>query len=382
MRDLFPFFTENPDLIYLDNAATTPVPQTVIDAMQQALINRGSVGRGLYPTSIAATEHVERIRTAVTDLLQKKPKQVAFTHGATHASHLLLSALRHEFSESTHLGVLATDHHSTVGPWSHSVLSAKGTVSLFDPSQVYTHVIISHGSNVTGAVSDLALISNQVRKHNPDALIIIDGSQTIAHLKIDPTEWGIDGFFWSAHKHFGPNGIGALWYSDRLEQRLSLQAIGGGGATIRVDPQTFIAQPSATPHSLEAGSPNYEALCGFEAALQVMQSLPQTDPSLCRDAHTLLGQIPGITLISSPNNLGIITLYHDRIHAHDIAEHLANNHIAVRAGQHCASIIHAQANTPATVRISIAPFTTRAEIEQTVATITGYLQSLASYHER
>jgi selenocysteine lyase/cysteine desulfurase len=378
----FPQLTDS-TRCYLDYAATSPVHSSVLTAIQENLMHRGAAGRGSSQESLHASSVIDDARSTIANFLSCPIDQVSFTHGATHASQLLAHSLAHTLGPDSTLAYQIWDHHSTLVPWMAHAHEAKATIRPYEPSSPVTHLVTSHASNVTGEHCDIQAMASSVRQRNPDAIIILDVSQTVLSHQLQPTTWGIDALFWSAHKHHGPNGIGTLWTSPRLRGILDLAVIGGGGAVQGIN-DNMIPEHVAFPAALEAGSMNQEAIAGFAASIKLLMRTPFQDrhahlAAAADDLANRLHSIPDITVLHHPGS-SIVSIAHAIVHPHDLAEVLDSQGIVVRAGQHCASLLHAAHNLPATLRFSAGLPTCASDIDTAISATTAALTKLMSYY--
>lgn len=385
MKNDFPIFAHNPDLIYLDSAATAQKPRVVIDALMQLYEkNYASVHRGIYWLSENMTLAYEAARQTVCEFIHAKhPEEIIFTKGATESLNLVAYAFG-----STHIKpddeIILTmmEHHSNIVPWQQlcARVGAKITViPLLENGELdfarckeiinaKTKLIaLSHVSNVLGVINPVqAMISLARENHIP---VLIDGAQAVAHFPVDVQALDCDFYVFSSHKLYGPTGVGVLYAKTRwLEKMIPYQT--GGNAILRV---TFEkTEFKSWPHCFEAGTPNIAGVIGLAAAIHYVQGIgfstitTHEKKLLAYATHTLL-QIDGIKIYgTTPNKAGVISFALKNVHAHDIATILDQDHICVRAGHHCAMPLMDYLKVSALTRVSLGIYNTTADIDALV----------------
>ena len=373
VRDQFPAI-EN--WHYLDSAATAQKPQTVIDAITQAYArDYATVHRGVYERSTLMTDAYEQSRAAASKLIGGQPNEVIFTRGATEAINLVARTLPKEGRGRVLLSQL--EHHSNIVPWQLAgfevdavPLTAEGHIDLDSAEAMLTEehrvVAFAHVSNVLGSILDAKRAAEIA--HSKGALLLLDGCQAVPRLSVDVAAIGADFYAFSAHKLYGPTGIGCLWgRTELLEQLPPWQ--GGGSMIDRVTfAKTTYLDP---PMRFEAGTPHIVGAVGLHAAVNWVEQLTLDaihahECALVTEARAALAAIGGVTVYGPEDSAGIVSFNVDGVHAHDTATILDDAGVAVRAGHHCAQPLMDWLGVPATARASFAAHSDSSDIEALV----------------
>jgi cysteine desulfurase/selenocysteine lyase len=381
VRDQFPAIP--PGWHYLDSAATAQKPQAVIDAITRAYgHDYATVHRGVYERSAAMTASFEAARAATAALIGGREFEVVFTRGATEAINLVaqswgLANLR----EGDRILLSGLEHHSNIVPWQLLAerigaaidvcpLDPEGRIDLSAAESILTEqhklVAFAHVSNVLGSILDARRAAEIA--HKVGAKLLLDGCQAAPRIPVDVAAIGCDFYVFSAHKVYGPTGIGALWA--RKEILDSMPPWQGGGAMIdRVtfEKTTYLPAPSR----FEAGTPHIVGAVGFHAAIDWTQgigldALHAHESALVAQARAALRTVPGITLFGPEDSAGIVSFALDGVHPHDIGTILDDAGVAIRAGHHCAQPLMDILGVPATARASFAAHSDAADIEALV----------------
>jgi cysteine desulfurase/selenocysteine lyase len=375
IKDQFPIFKTKPNLVYLDNAATTQKPEVVLNQIQSYYENRNAnVHRGLYPLAEESTETYEAARLTVAKFLNVSKDEIIFASGTTDGINLLSESLLRSkiVSESDVCVATELEHHSNLLPWrrifnevSYLEVSESGEIKegyLERLKELNPRVIaISHASNVTGVVHPI----KEIRDACPNAIVVLDIAQSVAHMKVDLRDLGVDAAAFSGHKLYGPMGIGALYVKKDLLDRLEPFRVGGG--MIR-DVKRDIITWEEGPSKFEAGTPNVEGATGLAAAIKFVEDtgfemISEIENELKFDLLLELKAIEGIRIFYSESGIGVVSFYHDKVHPHDIAQYLGDNGICVRAGHHCTQLLHRDVfQVPATVRVSLGVYNSSEDI--------------------
>jgi cysteine desulfurase/selenocysteine lyase len=369
VRDQFPAI-EN--WHYLDSAATAQKPQAVIDAIVQAYSrDYATVHRGVYERSASMTASFEAARAAASNLIGGQQNELIFTRGATEAINLVARTLPKNGRNRVLLSTL--EHHSNIVPWQLAgyevdavPLTSDGQIDLEVAEQMLTEehrvVAFAHVSNVLGSILDAKRAAEIA--HSKGALLLLDGCQAVPRLPVDVASIGADFYAYSAHKLYGPTGIGCLW--GRAELFGELPPWQGGGAMIdRVtfEKTTFLDPPAR----FEAGTPHIVGAVGLHAAVEWVEKLGidaihAHECALVTEARSALSSIEGVTLYGPEDSAGIVSFNVDGVHAHDTATILDDAGVAVRAGHHCAQPLMDWLGVPATARASFAAHSDSSDI--------------------
>ena len=361
---------------YLDSAATAQKPQAVIDAITEAYgRDYATVHRGVYERSAAMTQSFEAARAAAASLIGGREEEVIFTRGATEAINLVAQTYLNGNRKRVLLSQL--EHHSNIVPWQLAgyeldvvPLTEDGRIDLDAAermaSEEHAVVAFAHVSNVLGSILDAKRAADIA--HKVGAKLLLDGCQAAPRLPVDVAAIGADFYAFSAHKVYGPTGIGALWGRDELLQ--AMPPWQGGGAMIdRVtfEKTTYLPAPSR----FEAGTPHIVGAVGFHAAIDWVKgigtdALHAHESALVTECRAALRTVPGITLFGPEDSAGIVSFALDGVHPHDIGTILDDEGVAVRAGHHCAQPLMDVLGVPATARASFAAHSDADDIETLV----------------
>ena len=373
-------------LVYLDNAASTQKPQAVLDAI--AGVYRESyanVGRGVHTLAIRATEAYENARGTVQRFLgAPSPEEVVFLRGTTEALNLVAQSWgRKNVQAGDEILITALEHHSNILPWQMlcaergaylrvAPVDDRGEVILEELEKLLTErtrlVALAHVSNALGTVLPVRQIADLA--HARGAVVVVDGAQGVPQLEVDVQALGCDFYAFSAHKVYGPSGIGALWGRAELLAGMPPWQ-GGGGMVQRVTfEKTTYAPP---PHRFEAGTPAIEGAIAFAAALDYMTAVGRPaiaawEGELLALATERLAEIPGLRLIgTAPHKAAVLSFTLEDIHPHDVGTILDMEGIAIRAGHHCAQPVMERFGVPATSRASFGLYKSPEEVEALAA---------------
>ena len=374
LRDQFPAIP--PGWHYLDSAATAQKPQAVIDAITRAYgHDYATVHRGVYERSAAMTQSFEAARAAAASLIGGEEHEMVFTRGATEAINLVAQSYRNGDRKRVLLSQL--EHHSNIVPWQLAgyeidvvPLTLDGRIDLDAAERMASeeHAVLAfaHVSNVLGSILDARRAAEIA--HKVGAKLLLDGCQAAPRLPVDVAAIGTDFYAFSAHKVYGPTGIGALWA--RKELLDSMPPWQGGGAMIdRVtfEKTTYLPAPSR----FEAGTPHIVGAVGFHAAIDWtrnvgLDALHAHESALVAEARAALRTVPGVKLFGPEDSAGIVSFAMNGVHPHDIGTVLDDADVAVRAGHHCAQPLMDYLGVPATARASFAAHSDASDIEALV----------------
>jgi len=382
----FPFFSngKDKDIVYFDNAATTQRSRQVMEAMTHFYEeNNANPLRGLYELSVRATEAYENARHTVAQFIgAKEDCEIVFTRNATESLNLVAYTYGMSFIGSgDEIAVSIMEHHSNILPW-QMVCKAKGAKLVYMECSKETGelsldevrakispktklVAITQVSNVLGVTNPIKEIAEIA--HKAGAVVVVDGAQSVPHMKVDVQELGADFLAFSGHKLTGPTGCGVLY--GRKELLDSMPPFLRGGEMIE-----YVTREDATwaelPAKFEAGTVNAAGAVGLEAAVKYIQNvgldtIVQHDNKLAVQLMEGMKQIPHVHVTGSPDgnaHCGIVTFTIDGVHPHDISTVLDTEHIAIRAGHHCAQPLGAYLGVPATARASMYFYNTEEEV--------------------
>jgi cysteine desulfurase/selenocysteine lyase len=392
LRKQFPLLSSKnhcKPLIYFDNAATTHKPKGVVSATANFYLNcNANVHRGVYKLSEEATESYEKTRYNVAKFINaQKATEIIFVKGATEAINLVATSFGlKNFTIGDEIIISTMEHHSNIVPWQ---LICNKTGAKLQVINIYRNgelnldhylqlinkhtkmVAITQASNTLGTINPIKKIINIA--HEFQLPVLIDGAQAVAHLPVDVQELDCDFYVFSAHKMYGPTGVGILYGKEKMLE-LMPPYHGGGEAIKRV---AFAKTEFADlPQKFEAGTPNIAGVIAFDAALDFIKNLGMStivkhESELLHYANSVLPNIPGLRIIGqSYEKIGIISLVLDKIHPHDIATILDTEGIAVRAGHHCTMPLMDFYGITGTTRISFGLYNIKEEIDILVEALT------------
>ena len=372
-------------LVYLDSGATAQKPRAVIDAMAEFMErHNASVHRGVYPLAVEATERFEGARTAAAEFAGADPGATVFTGNATQAINLVAQAWgRANLQPGDRIVLTVMEHHSVIVPWKMIADERGATVDVVDIDDEGVLrldeldaalargpklVAVTHVSNVLGTVNPIEEIARRV--HAAGALLLVDGSQAVPQIAVDVGALDADFYAWTAHKAYGPTGIGVLHGKRELLEAMP-PFIGGGHmiSSVSFDEIRF----AGVPARFEAGtSPIVEAV-GLGAAIAYlrelgMDSVRAHERELVAYAMDRLAEVDGLTVFGpDPDRRGaVVSFAMDIAHPHDIADILGRQGIGVRAGHHCAQPLMKRLGVGATTRASFAVHNAREDVDALV----------------
>lgn len=371
-------------LVYLDNAATTQKPRCVIQAIEEAYYSaNANVHRGVHYLSQIATEHHEAARRRVADFIGAPSAEgLIFTRGTTEAINLVASSAGEAFVSAGDEVIISTmEHHSNIVPWQMMCerrgahlrvipLTPVGEIDMDAYRSLLSErtrlVAVAHVSNVLGTVNPVAEITRLA--HEAGALVLIDGAQAIAHTRADVEAIGADFYAFSAHKIYGPTGIGALYGRPEVLDRMP-PYMGGGEMIERVtfEKTTY----NSLPFKFEAGTPDYVGSTAFARALDFVMELgieaiaAHEEDLLHYATARLKREFPDSFILGeAPNKGGILSFGIGEIHPFDLGTLLDRMGIAIRTGHHCAEPLLASYGYQAVARASFGLYNTREEVDR------------------
>ncbi len=373
-------------LAYLDNGATSQKPLAVIEALDHYWrFENANVHRGVHTISEEATSLYEEARRILEARIGAEHREVIFVRNATEALNLVAYSWgRTNVGESDRIVLTEMEHHSNVVPW-YQLAQEKGAVLDWAPitdegrldldavaaliERGPKLVCVAHVSNVLGTINPVAEIARLA--HEAGALVVVDGAQGGPKLELDMAELGVDFYALTAHKMYGPTGIGALF--GRRELLEAMPPFIGGGSMIKKVGRELITWADL-PAKFEGGTPAIGEAIGYGAAVRWLDELGleavhAAEAELTAYALERIAEVPDLTVFGPPagdDRGGIISFSIEGVHAHDVSEILDRHGIAVRAGHHCAQPLMERLGVPATTRASFAVYNTRAEVDRLI----------------
>lgn len=391
IRDDFPILGRTvygKPLVYFDNAATTQKPRMVVDSIANEYYSvNANVHRGVHFLSQQATDLHEEAREKVRAFINaKKTDEIIFTRGTTEAINLLVDSFGNEFmSEGDEVIISAMEHHSNIVPW--QILAAKrgisirvipindtGELLLDEYEKLFTErtkiVSITQVSNVLGTINPVKQIIAIAHSHNIP--VLIDGAQSVPHMKVDVQDMDADFFAFSGHKVYGPTGIGVLYGKENWLDRLPPYQ-GGGEMIQSVSFEKTIFEK--LPFKFEAGTPDYIGTNGLAKAIDYistlgMENIATYEHKLTQYAMQRMKEIPGMRIYGEATDKGsVISFLVGNIHHLDMGTLLDRLGIAVRTGHHCAQPLMIRLGVEGLVRASFGLYNTKEEVDTLIAGI-------------
>jgi len=372
-------------LAFLDNAATTQKPKSVIDAITSFYENHNSnVSRGVYKLSEEATEIFESGRDKVANFIGAGDSgTIIFTSGTTESINLVASAWgQNNLTKGDKVILTEMEHHSNIIPWQLAAQSCgielvywpvtpEGRLDLEVLEELITNsvklVAVTMVSNVLGSINPIEEIIEIAHTHGVP--VLVDSAQAVSRMSTKVSEWDCDFLVFSGHKVYAPTGIGVLYAKkERLEEMLPFQ--GGGGMIRNVEKKS--STWALPPHKFEAGTPPVAQVSGLKAALEYIEKygvfeIERHDSALTEHALNQLNKFPDLELYGPSeihNRTGVVSFNLQNVHAHDVAQILDESGIALRAGHHCTQILHKKFGVSATVRMSFGIYNDYSEIDR------------------
>ena len=372
-------------LVYLDNAATTQKPKQVLTAIEDYYFrDNANVHRGVHTLAERATAAYEAARERVRSFINAaSSREVLFTRGTTTSLNWVAQFAAERLQPGDEVMISIMEHHSNVIPWQEAcrktgaklvyVYLKDGALDMEDFRAKLNErtklVSLAHASNVLGVINPIKEIAQLV--HQQGAFLVVDGAQSIPHMRIDVQDLDVDFFAFSGHKMAGPTGIGVLYGKEELLEQMSPVEFGGE----MID---FVYEQEATwkelPWKFEAGTPNMAGAIGLAAAIDYLEDLgmdaiAQHEQDLIAYVFPKLQAVEGLAIYGSQDlaqRSGVIAFNLDGLHPHDVATALDYEGVAVRAGHHCAQPLLTYLQVPATVRASFYIYNTYADCDKLV----------------
>lgn len=385
----FTILRNNPDLVYLDSTNTSLTPDSVVKKINEYYFNyNANVGRGIYAISEKATTEYELTRKKVAQFINAETNEVIFTSGTTMSLNTVSHGLSHLVKKSENVITTAMEHHANFIPWQQLAKNKKsdfrvinidkeGKLDLEDLKNKINEntkiFSLTYVSNVLGTINPVKEIINEIRKINPETIIVVDAAQAAPHVKIDVKELDCDFLAFSSHKMLGPTGVGVLY--GKLEKLEKIKPLFTGGEMINevtCQQSTF----AELPHRLEAGTPNIADVIAFKEAVNYLENvgfenIKKYEQKLVEYTFKKLEEEFGDDVkIFGPKNVedhsGSISFTFKKYHPHDIAAILdQEKNVCIRVGMHCAMPLHREfLNVPATARVSFYLYNDESDIDK------------------
>ncbi len=377
LRKEFPLLTNNPSLVYLDNAATTHKPREVLATVQKFYTQyNANVNRGVYQLAEQATLALETAREKVKEFISATHnEEIIFTKGATEALNLIANTLTN-LTIGDKILVTQMEHHSNLLPWQKLAKRIQGQLIMLPINQTgeidrstwinylspdLKVITLTHVSNVLGTINPIKELIQIARKRAPQATIIIDGVQAVAHMPVNVVDLDCDFYTFSGHKMYAPMGIGILYGKKAQLERLDTYQVGGGTLnTFNLNDTEY----SDLPYRFEAGTLNVEGAIGLASAIDFINALgwetiQKQEATLYHYGNEILAHFPELTVQGNNlNKIAIFSFSSPKVHSHDLASFLAAMNVAVRAGHHCSLPLMDFYQVSSTIRVSTAIYNT------------------------
>lgn len=384
IRNDFPMFKNNQDLIYFDSSATSFKPQSVIEEVLNYYTKYTSnIHRGDYNLSYKVSKAYDDTRKIVKGFINAKSEnEIVFTNGATNSLNIVAFGYgMNNLKENDVILTTQVEHASNILPWfrvaqstgakiEYIQLNDDATFDLNKYEKVFENnnvkiVSLPYISNVMGYIYPIKEIANIAHKHG--AIVNIDGAQSVPHIKTDVVDLDIDFLSFSSHKMCGPAGIGVLYGKYELLQAMNPEHL-GGGSNARFESNGEIILKN-TPEKFEAGTPNIEGVLGLGAAIKYLENIGMDNIEKYCDELTSyfmekLSKLENVDIYNKSSKTGIVTFNIKGIFAQDAASYFNSQNIAVRSGNHCAKILHNIIGTNETIRASLYFYNTKQEIDK------------------
>lgn len=368
---------------YLDTAATAQKPQVVIDAIARAYAHDyATVHRGVYRRSASMTTAFEAARERVAQFIgAASAGEIIFVRGATEGINLVAQSWgRSQLQPGDRIMLSTLEHHSNIVPWQllkdreigidAAPLTPEGRIDLDAMAHMLTRrhkmVALAHVSNVLGSVLDVRRAADLA--HGVGALLLVDGCQAVPRMPVDVAALGCDFYVFSAHKLYGPTGIGVLW--GKAEHLELMPPVQGGGAMI--DRVTFAKTTFAPPPArFEAGTPHIVGVLGLGAAIDYVESIgldavEEHERALVRTTRKALSTLNSVRLFGPEDSAGIVSFEVEGVHPHDVGTILDESQVAIRAGHHCAQPLMEHLGVEATARASFGVYNGNRDVDALV----------------
>ena len=369
IRENFIIYQKQPNLCYLDSAASSLKVKQAVDVIDRYYHTLGvNVHRGAYELAYEATKQYEDARITVSRFINSESEEsIVFTRGTTSSLNLVAHGLSHQLHEGDEIITSELEHHSSILPWMvvakktqaklvYIPLTDEGRITVDNFKKVLSDrtkvVALTHVSNAMGYKTPIKEIAQLA--HQKKAIVILDAAQSVPHMKVDVKDLDVDFMAFSGHKMFGPSGVGVLYGKIHLLNALEPYEFGGEMAD-QVFKDSFTYKDA--PLRFEAGTPVISGAIGLAEAIRFiesigMKSIEEHTRKLHQYTLTHMKDIKGLTIYNLSADMPIINFNIDGVHPHDIATTLDQYHINVRAGHHCAQLVTKFLHVNSTLRAS------------------------------
>jgi len=379
------FSAQGKQWVYLDSAASSQLPQCVIDTINDYYqYSHANIHRGVYELSERATQHYEAVRKQIKKFIHAPhTHEIVFVRGATEGINLVAQSFGRTYFKAGDEVIISTmEHHSNIVPWQMLSeqcgiklqiipMTDEGEIELAAYSSLFSPrtkmVALIHASNVLGTVNPIKKMIDIAHQH--EVPVLIDGAQAFPHLPVNVQELDCDFYVFSAHKAYGPTGVGVLYGKTKwLEKMPPYQGGGDMIESVSFKKTTY----NKLPYKFEAGTPNIAGVIGFGEAIHYLETIGwptivKQESDLLNYATEHLAAIPGLTILgTNKNKIGVISFTLEDVHPHDIGTILNHEGIAIRAGHHCAMPLMERLAISACARASLGLYNSTEDIDQLV----------------
>tara|TARA_A100001035_G_scaffold38466_1_gene26066 strand:+ start:1606 stop:2823 length:1218 start_codon:yes stop_codon:yes gene_type:complete len=396
IRDDFPILKSrinNHQLVYFDNAATTQKPQSVIDGISNYYKSyNANIHRGIHSLAEKATEEFEETRSLVKEFINASSEnEIIFTRGTTEGINLISSSLsKFYFNEGDEIIISEMEHHSNIVPWQMIAdenklnlkvinVSENGEIDMDHFNSLISEktklVSIVYISNTLGTINPVKKIIEKCKENN--ILSVVDGAQSSAHKKIDVTDLNCDFYVFSAHKMYGPTGVGVVYGKEEILEKMPPYM--GGGEMIK-DVSFSNTSYNNLPYKFEAGTPNIGDVIGFKEAINYIKNIgidniETYEISLKEYTEDALKKIDGIKIVgTAKDKVGIFSFTTEKVHYYDLGLLLDAKGIALRTGHHCTQPLMDKYSLDGTARLSLAIYNSTEEVDYFVESLSNLIK--------
>ncbi|MEL0008595.1 MAG: cysteine desulfurase [Flammeovirgaceae bacterium] len=396
IRDDFPILKSrinNHQLVYFDNAATTQKPQSVIDGISNYYKSyNANIHRGIHSLAEKATEEFEETRSLVKEFINASSEnEIIFTRGTTEGINLISSSLsKFYFNEGDEIIISEMEHHSNIVPWQMIAdekklnlkvinVSENGEIDMDHFKSLISEktklVSIVFISNTLGTINPVKKIIEKCKENN--ILSVVDGAQSSAHKKIDVTDLNCDFYVFSAHKMYGPTGVGVVYGKEEILEKMPPYM--GGGEMIK-DVSFSNTSYNNLPYKFEAGTPNIGDVIGFKEAINYIKNIgidniETYEISLKKYTENALKKIDGIKVVgTAKDKVGIFSFTTEKVHYYDLGLLLDAKGIALRTGHHCTQPLMDKYSLDGTARLSLAIYNSTEEVDYFVDSVSNLIK--------
>jgi len=396
IRDDFPILKSrinNHQLVYFDNAATTQKPQSVIDGISNYYKSyNANIHRGIHSLAEKATEEFEETRSLVKEFINASSEnEIIFTRGTTEGINLISSSLsKFYFNEGDEIIISEMEHHSNIVPWQMIAdenklnlkvinVSENGEIDMDHFKSLISEktklVSIVYISNTLGTINPVKKIIEKCKENN--ILSVVDGAQSSAHKKIDVTDLNCDFYVFSAHKMYGPTGVGVVYGKEEILEKMPPYM--GGGEMIK-DVSFSNTSYNNLPYKFEAGTPNIGDVIGFKEAINYIKNIgidniETYEISLKEYTEDALKKIDGIKVVgTAKDKVGIFSFTTEKVHYYDLGLLLDAKGIALRTGHHCTQPLMDKYSLDGTARLSLAIYNSTEEVDYFVESLSNLIK--------